>query len=207
MPPATQISLAHEGALGAAYTRMSSDEAAELLCFGFKLHGQLSPLATEKDDTFRVDASDGRRYILKVANPSEDPREIDLQIQLLSHIATTDPNIPIPTLIRNVHGDTSFTAIDRAAQHRSVRLMSYLEGTPLDSTASNAQERFRVGQVLARLRYATAQFSHPDDARLLAWDVKHLLHLRPLLNRVEDPTRRNMLTQGMDRFARLRDQL
>lgn len=207
MTPATQISLAHEGALASHYTRMSGGEAVELLYSGYKLHGQLTPLATEKDDTFRVDASDGRRYVLKVANPSEDQREIDLQIKLLLHVATTDPSIPIPTLIHNVHGQTSFTAIDRSGQHRSLRLMSYLEGTPLDSTVSNAQERFLVGQVLARLRYATADFNHPSDSRLLAWDVKHLANLRPLLQRVEDPARRHMLTQGMDRFARIQDRL
>ena len=126
--------LAHEGALGASYTRMSADEAADLLYCGFKVEGRLSPLATEKDDTFRVDASDGRRYVLKIANPSEDPLEIDLQIELLLHVATVDANIPVPRLIHNVDGRTSFTKVDRAEQNRCVRLMSYLEGTPLDST-------------------------------------------------------------------------
>src|SRR5262245_19788431 len=83
--------LAHEGALGAPYARMSAAEAADLLYYGFKVDGRLSPLATEKDDTFRVDASDGRRYVLKIANPSEDPLEIDLEIELLLHVAMWMP--------------------------------------------------------------------------------------------------------------------
>jgi len=186
---------------------MSAAEAADLLYRGFKVEGLLSPLATEKDDTFRVEASDGRRYVMKIANPSEDPLEIDFQIELLLHIATVDANIPVPRLIRNVDGRTSFTKVDRAGQNRYVRLMSYLEGTPLDSTGSNAQERFRVGAVLGRLRHATAGFSHPADSRVLAWDVKHLPSLRPLLDQIEDATRRKKLAQGLDSFAGLQDRL
>src|SRR5262245_58139597 len=117
---------------------MPADEAADLLYYGYKVEARLSPLATEKDDTFRVAASDGRKYVLKIANPSEDPLEIDLQIELLLHVATVDPDIPVPRLIHNVDGDTSFTKVDRAGQRRCVRLMSYLEGTPLDNTESTA---------------------------------------------------------------------
>jgi Ser/Thr protein kinase RdoA (MazF antagonist) len=134
--------LAHEGALGAPYTRMSAAEAADLLHCGFKVEGRLSPLATEKDDTFRVDASDGRRYVLKIANPSEDPLEIDFQIELLLHVATVDAGIPVPRLIHNLDGRTSFAKVDRAGQNRCVRLMSYLEGTPLDSTGSPRRSGF-----------------------------------------------------------------
>jgi Ser/Thr protein kinase RdoA (MazF antagonist) len=186
---------------------MSADEAADLLHCGFKVEGRLSSLATEKDDTFRVDARDGRRYVLKIANPSEDPLEIDLQIKLLLHVATVDADIPVPRLVHDVDGRASFTKVDRAGQNRCVRLMSYLEGTPLDSTGSTAQERFRVGEALGRLRHATAGFSHPADLRVIAWDVKHLPSLRPLLDRVEDASRRKRLAQGMDRFATVQDRL
>ena len=50
--------LAHEGALGAPYTRMSAAEAADLLHCGFKVEGG-SPLRPRRT-TLRVDASDGR---------------------------------------------------------------------------------------------------------------------------------------------------
>src|SRR5262249_21759271 len=148
------------------------------------------PLATEKDDTFRVDAPDQRRYVLKIANPSEDPQEIDLQIELLLHLARVDATIPVPKIIHSVDGHTSFTKVDRAGQNRCIRLMSYLDGILLDSTGSTAHERFRVGQVLARLRHATASFSHPADSRALAWDVKNLPRLRALLDQVVDTTQR-----------------
>jgi hydroxylysine kinase len=196
-----------DGGLEAAYTSMSEDEATDLVRTEFEIDGQLSRLATEKDDTFRVNAVDGRRYILKVANPSEDPLEVSFQIELLLHIERVDAVIPIPRLIRDVGGQPRFTMVDRAGQNRVVRLMSYLGGTPLDSTGSNAQERFRIGEVLARLRYATAGFSHPADSRFLAWDVKRLLSLRHLLQNVEEANQREKLTRGMKRFAALQEHL
>lgn len=199
--------IAHEGGLGAAYTSMSDDEATDLARSGFAIDGQLSRLVTEKDDTFRVDAADGQRYILKVANPLEDPLEISFQIELLLHVETADASIPVPRLIQDVSGRPCLTRVDRAGQKRCVRVMSYLEGTPLDSTGSNAQERFRVGEVLGRLRYATAGFSHPADSRVLAWDVKHLLSLRHLLDQVEDTRRRAKLTRAMERFASIEERL
>jgi len=186
---------------------MLADEATELLHCRFEIDAQLTKLATEKDDTFRVDAADGRRYTLKVANPAEDPADISFQVQLLLHVATTDASIPVPRLVQNISGRPHFTMIDRAAQSRHVHLMSYLEGTTLDSTGSNAKERFRVGAMLGRLRYATAGFSHPADSRVLAWDVTHLLELRHLLKCVQDDNQREKLARGMERFASLEDRV
>jgi len=194
--------VAFEGGLGAAYVSMSAEEAAELVRSEFEIDGQLTRLATEKDDTFRVDA-DASTYILKVANPSEDPREISLQNELLLHIATVEASIPVPRLIESAQKQLSFAVVDRAGQSRWVRMMSYLEGTPLDTAGSNARERFRVGQMLARLRYATAAFSHPADSRVLAWDIRHLAGLRHLLEHVTDRHQHERLTRGMERFCSL----
>lgn len=200
-------SIADKGGLQIPYTSMSADEATDLVRSEFEIDGRLSRLTTEKDDTFRIDALDGRRYILKVANPSEDPLEIAFQIELLLHVETADASIPVPRLIQDVSGRPYFTMIDQAGQNRRVCLMSYLDGTPLDGTGSNAQERFRVGEMLGRLRYATAGFSHPADSRVLAWDVKNLLSLRHLLEHVEEASQREKLTRGMERFASIGDRL
>lgn len=199
--------LIHEGGLGTTYTSMSDDEAIELIRAEFRIDGRLARLVTEKDDSFRVDTTDERRFVLKVANPSEDPKEISFQIELLMHVERTDPSIPVPRLIQDTRGRPSIMIVDRARQRRCVRLMSYLDGTLLDSTGSNAQERFRVGEVLARLRYASEGFSHPADSRVLAWDVKHLLSLQYLLDDVEDTSKREILSRGMNRFRTLYDRL
>lgn len=191
------------GSLWASHVRMPLDEAEQLAWQRFRIDGSVTRLATEQDDTFRVTASDGRKYILKVASPAEDPAEIDFQICLMRYVARTDPRIPVPRIIADIRGEPLVEINDRAGQVRRVRMMTYLEGIPLDSTGSDAEERMRVGEVLGRLRHVTARFSHEADSRVLAWDVRHLLALRGLLRYVEDETRQEMLRRAMERYASL----
>jgi Ser/Thr protein kinase RdoA (MazF antagonist) len=204
--PDSQLSstnTAGEGGLAAPYVIMSDDEAAALAHSRFGILGTVTRFATEKDDTFRVQSDDGRRVIMKVANPSEDTTEIAFQAELLQHIERTDPTLPVPRMLPDAAGRSHGEIVDRAGQRRQVRLMSYLDGTPLDSTTSSPTERERVGEILGRLRRATAGFSHPAENRVLAWDVKHLPSLRPLLDDVTDPRHREVLQAGMSRFMTL----
>jgi hydroxylysine kinase len=193
--------------LGARYTRMSAGEATEVVSSGFKVEGQLTTLATEKDDTFRVDAPDGHRYILKVAHPLEPESEVSLQIEVLRHIAIIDPGIPVPRLVPGCNGKPNLLVKDRAGQVRYARLLSYLDGVPLDRTDSNPLERFRIGEMLGRLRHATSSFTHPAASRVLPWDTQHLLTLEPLLQSVEDRDHRKTLEKGLGRFERFKERI
>lgn len=199
-----QTPIATDGALAAPFISMSADEAADLAHRHFGLVGALTRFATEKDDTFRIEADDGRRYIMKLANPVEDAGEIAFQTDLLQHIACTDPSLPVPRVLRaKADGATAVWITDRAQQRRLLRLLSYLDGTPLDSTHSSADQRACVGRVLGRLRHAMAGFSHPGEARVLAWDVQHLLTLEHLLDHVPDAQHKRMLADGLARYRSL----
>jgi Ser/Thr protein kinase RdoA (MazF antagonist) len=192
--------LMQEAGPGTVYASMSETEALELIRSEFGIYGDLTRLVAEKDDSFHLDATDGQQFVLKVAKPTAYEMELSFQIELLLHIERTDPSIPVPRLVRDTSGRPSFTMLDGARQSRGVRLMSYLTGTLLESTDCSAMERFRVGEVLGRLRHATEEFRHPAESRVLAWDVKHLPKLRYLLDHVEDSRKREKLRQGMDRF-------
>lgn len=185
--------------LSAAHTPMSEDEAERVVMRHWGLRGRATRLATEKDDTFAVRA-DRRACILKVSNPAEDPQEIDLEIQLMRHVARAGSLVPVPQLFDALYGQTLIAFEDAAGQPRLARLMSFIAGTPLDSTRSSPAEREAVGRTLARLRHLTSTFSHPRQHRLLAWDVQHLPHLRPLLETIADPEHRDLLQAGLARF-------
>ncbi len=198
-----EVSLVDEGGLAAGYAAMSEDEAAEFVASRYGVSGRVVRLATEKDDTFRVDADAGRRYILKVANPHESDGEIDLQVRLLRHVARRDAGIPVPRLVPDLRGRACFSMVDRAGQRRLARMITFLPGMVLDTAEADAAGRQRIGELLARLRLATADFRHPAENRVLAWDVRHLAGLRPLLDAVEDRRHRALLTAGMERFLAL----
>ena len=86
---------------------------------------------------------------------------------------------------------------------RCVRLLTFLEGTPLDETQSDKTGRVQIGKMLARLRYATEGFTHEAEDRYYGWDVQHLLTLEHLLDEVDDYTQRQALSQGLERFRHI----
>lgn len=187
--------------LGAAHVRMAADEAAGLVNWHYGLNGRLRRLETEKDDTFKLTTEDGTEAVLKVANPGEDIAEIDLQQRLLDHLAASRIAPPVPHTIRTLRGEHRFLHEDRAGQRRQVRMLSFLPGTPLSEIGSSPAQREKVGEALARLRLAMADFSHPAENHELAWDVRHLLKLEHLVDHVGDKNHRDALVQGLSRFA------
>lgn len=190
-----------QGGLAVPYVAMAEAEAVDLVRARFGIEGRATRFATEKDDTFRITASDGRRFVLKVANPAEDVPEIDLQLCILGHLEATAPRLPVPRVIVNSSGESLFSHQDRAGQNRPVRMMTYMDGQPLSEVPSTAAGRQEIGKLLAQLRLALADFSHPADSRVLAWDIQHLLSLESLLGAVEDPAQRRRLEAGLQRFA------
>jgi hydroxylysine kinase len=208
--------------LAQAHHVMPASEAEELARHRYGLDATAVRLATEKDDTFRLEAevtgaADGRarpgagvarrRWILKVAHPAEPAAEIDFQTALLAHVARAEPALPVPRVAQDRQGNHWAMITDRAGQRRAVRLMTWCPGVPLDRIPSSPAQRRATGELLARLRHATAGFTHPADSPVVAWDVQHLPRLRPLLASIPGPGRRAQLARGLDRFALIEDQL
>ncbi len=194
-------------ALAVAHRAMPAAEAEQLIRDRYGLDTTATRLATEKDDTFRLTGADGRRWILKAAHPAEPTGEIDFQTALLAHVARADPAVPVPRVLPDQQGQRWAVVTDGAGQRRVVRLMTYCAGAPLDRIPSTPAQRRATGELLARLRQATAGFAHPTDSPVVAWDVQHLPRLRPLLASIGDPGRRAQLARGLDRFALIEEQV
>ena len=83
-----------------------------------------SLLPSERDQNVLLTTPDDRRYVLKISNALESPAFLDAQHQVLEHLAQHVSFCPhvIPTL--------SGAASVSLPPH-SVRLVTYLPGTPL----------------------------------------------------------------------------
>lgn len=182
-------------------------EAAEHAQRHYGLTGSLVKFATEKDDTFCLRTGAGTAYVVKFANPQEDEPEIELQVSFLNHLAKSDPSLPVPKVIENLGKQSVTHLTDASGQKRLLRVMTYLEGTVLDSTSTNQHEREKIGESLAKLRLACASFEHAHAKRPLAWDVQNLCALTPLLIYVEDASRREKLSQALERYKAIAPKL
>ncbi|RWM93406.1 MAG: serine kinase [Mesorhizobium sp.] len=162
---------------------------------------------TEKDDTFLLDCANRGKFVLKIAHPSERVDELDFQVALLRHIEGIAPDLPVPRAHCDVNGVDLPIVTTSAGERRVVRLITFLAGTPLDRTVSTAPQREQIGEVLAKLRHAMADFSHPADSRTLAWDVTHLLDLSDLLGFIPAGDKRAWTMRALERFGEIKPQL
>ncbi|WP_425839789.1 phosphotransferase enzyme family protein [Streptomyces fractus] len=192
------------GRLAAAHAVMSESEAVALARARWSLDVVAATrLATEKDDTFRLDTAQGARYVVKASHPDEDDDEVAFETELMRHVHESGYGVPVPELLPSRGGRLLEPVRDGSGRRRLARVMTFAPGVPLDTTGTSAPERERVGEMLARLRHATADFRHPADGRLCAWDVRHLPALAPLLDDVPDATQRRALDKGLARYLHL----
>jgi Ser/Thr protein kinase RdoA (MazF antagonist) len=143
---------------------------SDVLAEHYGLDGTLQPLEGERDQNTMVTTDDGRRYVLKIASPSEDPEVADLQCAALRHVAATDPGVGVPHVVPSVDGsDIVTTTIDGVPA--PTRLLTYLDGIPFHDVVLSEAELHRVGAAQGRLAHALKGFEHPAATSFMAWSL------------------------------------
>lgn len=143
-------------------------------------------LTGERDENFRLTEGGSAQYVLKIANPAEDPAETDLQTAALLHIEKCDPELPIPRVVRDREGGTHVRFEDEAGFERSARVVTYLPGRLLGQAARTQRQRAACGDMGARLTLALRGFSHPAASRAVVWDLRYTGQMRHLLAQMPD---------------------
>lgn len=195
------------GGLSGQHIPMQATEATALMEEIYGIKGELTTLPSEKDDTYKVTVHGQPKYVIKVANPHDPDDELDFQTKLLQHVRKADPTIPVPAVLLSVDGKELTPIIDQAGQARKVWAIEFMPGTVLDTFETTGAQQQRIGEVLGKLRNATTGFTHPLESRIIAWDVKHVLRLRALLDFVQDPVQREKLEAGLNRIAELQPRI
>ena len=94
--PRSQTGAKAETVLEAQAPAFSTREAEAFAQQAFGIQAIAQPLHSERDQNFRLRAKDGSEWVLKIANPAENPAILDMQTQALLHIARVDPRLAIP---------------------------------------------------------------------------------------------------------------
>src|SRR5262245_50311393 len=196
-----RLGLTIDGGMATDHRALSEESAAGVVREQWGLDARhLRRVATEKDDSFFVDTRDGQRLVLKVSNPNECPDEVDFEVELTRHVASTQL-VPVPRYLDSLGGGLLARVAEPEGRTRLARLMTRIDGTALDSTYSTSAERHRIGETLAHLRIATSTFAHRADRRIYAWDVCNLPGLGSLLADVSDAGQRGLVEEGFTRFV------
>ncbi len=149
---------------------LQTEQAHQLVRQFYNLEGRALPLPSERDQNFLMEIDDGQRFVFKIANGLEDLSLLEAQNDAMRYAAN---NISfcqqvIPTIdgediekIRTADGDEHF-----------VRLVTYLQGTPLGNVKHHSSELlYDLGQKIGQLTSALKGFKHPALHRDFHWDL------------------------------------
>jgi len=187
-------------ALASHWTLLPFAEVRDLVARVYGLEGAVTRLSSERDETFRLVTATRGSYVLKIANPAEDPAALAFQDGALLHLAAAAPDVPVPRLVRTVEGTHSYS-LPQDDGMRTVRLLSYLHGDQLYRMTPSVARNHNLGRVLAVLGQGLAGFEGRPPAGKLLWDISHTLDLAELVRHVGHERQRHVAAV-LDAFAR-----
>ncbi len=185
--------------------------AAEIARDVFGVEGEVRELGSHQDRNFRVDAADGRT-VLKVANRGWGRSAIEAQNAALVHLAERDVPFAAPLPVPAADGADVHEIAD-GADVVPVRLLTYVEGTPLTDRRHLAPQVVAdLGRLSAQASAALADFEHPGLDRLVQWDLRQAGPvLASLLGSITDPDRRALVAdcaaRATERLVQVADRL
>ncbi len=161
----------------------------------------LESLAGEYDLNLRVDAADGRRYILKVMRPGCDEAFVDLLCSAHAHIQARDASVPVPAVVPTRDGRLHATARDDDGHERRVWLLTMLDGVVYARTGSHPLSLLReFGAAVARLHGALTDFAHPGLQRAFKWDLTRADWVMHHIDEIPDHARQELVATAWLRF-------
>jgi len=137
----------------------------------FGINGKASVLAGELDFNFKI-ATNSDNFILKISRPNVDKKLIELQAELLDHIAKSDFGINAPVVIKSIEGNTISRISDAYGNDRLVRIYTWIDGR-LWSTVNphNWLLLHSLGKEAGLITKTLQDFDHPLAHRKFEWDI------------------------------------
>ncbi len=162
-------------------------EIKQLLVEQYNLCGQLKVLPGYCDQNLLLTTDNNEQYIVKIANLAEPLLELSMQNAAMAHL--TKKQCAVPHAIKNQDGTSISTIINERQESFCLRVLSFLPGTfyaEANSLSHNKNLWSDLGQFIAKIDLALADFTDPGAFRYLDWDLaqgyrvcmskKHLLN-------------------------------
>jgi 4-aminobutyrate aminotransferase-like enzyme/Ser/Thr protein kinase RdoA (MazF antagonist) len=155
----------------ASAPRLAPAAAQALAAEFFGLAGEVEALPSERDLNFLLTTPEGRKFVLKVANPAEDRAVLDLQNEAMLHLGRREGPALCPGVLSDREGRTVVQGRDDNGNAVAVRLLSYLEGRPLAEVRPHSPGLLAdLGRFIGRLTAGLEKFDHPAARRDFLWE-------------------------------------
>jgi hydroxylysine kinase len=190
-PPTAAERLIAESGMGSSHEPVDVGLVHRVLDRDHRLAGRLQPVATEKDDTFRLRTGEAD-YLVKVSHPDEAASVVALQTAAMRFLQAAAPELPVQRVRLTVDGRDNVVIAGNDGRSRVLRVFTFVEGSVLAQTNPDGEQLAEVGEMLGRVDVALEAFSHPADRRGLVWDLRHFHELADLVEHTPDPEHRHL---------------
>ncbi|MCB9381741.1 MAG: aminotransferase class III-fold pyridoxal phosphate-dependent enzyme [Acidimicrobiaceae bacterium] len=169
---------------------LPADRVAGFAAATFGVTGEITPLASERDQNLRVGG-----HVVKVAHAAEDAAVLDLQSAALRHLARTAPHLPLPRLVEP--GVVQYDG-------HLVRAVTWLDGAPYAEVTHTPELRRSLGTFMGRLSAGLAGFGHPAAHRPgFLWNLDDAAAVEPWVADIADEADRAMVAGVFARHRRV----
>jgi len=177
--------------MGSSHLPIDAELVTSLLEDDYHLTGRLQPVATEKDDTFRL-RTESTAYLVKVSPPDEALAVVGLQTAAMRFLEGADPGLPVQRVKLTVDGRDNVVIEGNDGRPRVLRVFTFVEGALWAQMHSDGEQLTKVGEMLGRVDVALEAFAHPADRRGLVWDLRHFHELTELVEHTPNAEHRQL---------------
>lgn len=171
----------------------------------YGLTGTLTKLEGELDENYLFEGSFGRR-IFKLMRPGCDRAFIEMQVQAHQHVTHRNISLDIPEVVKCLSGDDIVT-LQTDEGPRIGWMISFLDGDLMAKSRPWTPDLcHHMGETLAELDRALADFAHPELERPLRWDLLQAAWIKEKLDLFAGDEREIIDTQ-VTHYCALRDTL
>src|SRR5215472_15951762 len=130
-----------------------------------------TPMTSERDQNFRLQTPAGDRFVLKIANSTDERALLEAQNAAMAHVARRSSLSPRP--VPSLDGSLLTQMTAASGTRHFVRVLTWIDGEPLAavdrrSKAVNFQE---LGERVGELDAALDGFDDPAVHRPFYWDL------------------------------------
>ncbi len=187
--------------------RFNEQDAVRIALELFGLEVSARQLPSERDQNFRLTAADGKDYVLKLANATENRDVLDFQNQAMIHLAGkrhlfAGSTAVVPDVLSTVTGEQIATLKGAEGVTHFVRLLTYLPGKPLALVKPHdADLLVSLGRFFGTIDQALQDFDHPATHRDFHWDLNNAGRIiKSYLKHIKAPGNRHLVEGLLERF-------
>ena len=131
----------------------------------------IRPLAGEFSETWLLEATDERRFVLKTGDATSLPQR-RLQADFLAHLAAHDSELPVPAVVPTRKGQALAEWMNGVSRQH-LQVLTWMPGRMMSELHFRDAALLReVGRVTGRLAAAAQGLNHVDALRTHLWDLR-----------------------------------